>query len=636
MFEWLANRFVKGYPQTDDPKVQKRLIFFSSVLGIVLNLLLVGAKLVIGTLINSLAVISDGINNLMDTAGAMVAAVGAYLSNRPEDKEHPFGHGRYEYLASFLISFLILFVGIELFRRGVGLIRAPQPIEVSGVAIGIMLLSILVKAWMVLYNRLIDRKVQSTLNDGIAKDSMNDILATAGVLVSLLLYAFMGINADGPASLIISLFVCKAGWDLLRDTTNNLLGQDPDRELVQSIENILLEGRYVKGYHDLVVHDYGRGKLLASAHVDIPRNIGVVEIHDEVDWLEQRVLEETHVELVLHMDPNYVFQETQVKSGAEAVQEAAGRIRAGELVAFPTETVYGLGADGLNAKACNKIFDAKERPRDNPLILHIAEGFPVDSLVTDIPENGKKLMDAFWPGPLTLVFSAKEHIPKVVTGGGDTVGIRMPSHPVAQAILKEAGVPVAAPSANRSGSPSPTDANAVLADLKRVIPLIIDGGETGIGLESTVVDVTQETPVLLRPGFVTPEDLQGVVGEIQVDPSLEDETQTPRSPGQKYRHYAPKAEVVLYTDPDAMRKDAERDRANGKTVAVLSFSQDSQAGDDSLGTKDDLSVMAHRLFRCLRAADAQGADRIYAPEVPKKGWGLAIMNRLEKAAGGRK
>lgn len=632
MFELLANRFVKGYPQTEDPEVQKRLIFFSSVLGIVLNLLLVIVKIIVGTLIRSLAVVSDGINNLMDTAGAVVAAAGSYLSNRPEDKEHPFGHGRYEYLASFIISFLIMFVGIELFRRGVGLVRQPQPMDVSWVAVLAMILSILVKTWMVIYNRFIDRKIQSTLNNGIAKDSFNDILATSGVLISLLLYAFTDWNIDGHAGIIISFFVFKAGWDLLRDTANNLLGQDPDRELVRSIENILLDGRYVKGYHDLVVHDYGRGKLLASAHVEIPRNIGVVEIHDEIDAMEKRVKEETHVELVLHMDPNYDYMNTRVMTGEEGIEEAARLLAGGQLVAFPTETVYGLGANGLDAEAAGKIFDAKERPRDNPLILHIADETLLDELVVHVPAQARQLMDAFWPGPLTLVFLAKPVVPDVVTGGGDTVAIRMPSHPVATAILQKTGLPIAAPSANLSGSPSPTDAAAVLADMKGKIPLVIDGGETGIGLESTVVDVTGDIPVLLRPGFVTPEDLEGVVGAVRVDPSLEDDTETPRSPGQKYRHYAPRAQVILYDEIRSMRKKAERARNNGDNVVIFAFEEDRQEGDYLLGTKSDLSGMAHSLFRHLRHADEQDADIIYAPLVPKQGWGLAIMNRLEKAA----
>ena len=633
MFEWLANRFVKGYPQTDEPQVQQRLIFFSSVLGIILNLLLVTGKLIIGSLINSLAVISDGVNNLMDSAGAAVAAAGSYLSNRPEDEEHPFGHGRYEYLASFLISFIILFVAIELFRRGIALIQNPEPLEVSGAALFVMLASLAVKGWMVAYNRLIDRKIQSTLNDGIAKDSFNDMIATAGVLVSLLLYLFSGINIDGPASLVISFFVAKAGWDLLKDTTNNLIGQDPDKDLVRKIENILLEGRYVRGYHDLVVHDYGRGKLLASAHVDIPKNIGVVEIHDEIDKLENRVEEETHVELVLHMDPNYEYVETKIKTGEEAIAEAAERLRAGQLVAIPTETVYGLGANGLDAEASKKIFAAKQRPADNPLILHIAERAQLKELATDIRPQAEKLMDAYWPGPLTLVFEATEAVPSIVTAGGTTVAVRMPSHPVATEILKRAAVPVAAPSANRSGSPSPTDAPSVYADMRRLIPLIVDGGPTAIGLESTVVDVTEDIPVLLRPGFITPEDLRAVVGAIRVDPHLEDESVIPRSPGQKYRHYAPRAQVELYASEKAMRRLAEKARADGEHIVVLSFDEEKEDGDYSLGSRDDLSVMAHTLFRHLRAADDEEADRIYAPEVEKQGWGLAIMNRLEKAAG---
>lgn len=632
MFQSLAKRFVKGYPQTDDPAVQQRLILFSSVLGIVLNILLVGIKILIGTWVGSLAVISDGINNLMDSAGAVVAALGSYLSARPEDEEHPFGHGRYEYLASFIISFFIMYVGVELFRRGIALTRAPQPMEVSPVAVFAMLLSILVKAWMVVYNKYIDKTIQSTLNEGIAKDSFNDILATGGVLVSLLIYAFADRNLDGPAGLVIAVIVLKAGWDLMRDTTNNLLGQEPDDALVQQIETLLLDGKHIKGYHDLIVHDYGRGKLLASVHVEIPRNIGIVEIHDEIDALENRVREKTHVELVIHMDPNYEYKmETKIQKGEDALNEAARLLQEGKLVAFPTETVYGLGANGLDETAVAEIFAAKNRPKDNPLILHIAEKEQLHALAASVPDVAEKLMDAFWPGPLTLIFPATEEIPAVVTGGGDTVAVRMPSHPIAQEIIRRADRPIAAPSANTSGAPSPTDARAVFSDLAGRIPLIVDGGETGIGLESTVLDITVQPPALLRPGFVTPEDIEGVIGPIRAEKPAADDTTAPRSPGQKYRHYAPEAELILYEELPAMRKEVKALREKGKQVVVLAFEEDAVQGDYTLGSRADLSGMAHALFRHLRRADEAQADRIYAPVVPAKGWGLAIMNRLEKA-----
>ncbi len=308
MFEQLAHRFVKGYPRTEDPQVQSRLIFFSSVLGIILNLILVVTKIIVGLLVNSLAIISDGINNLSDTIGSLVAAVGSWLSQRPSDKKHPFGHGRYEYIASLVVSFIIMYIAVELLRRGIALVRNPELLSITPAAAVVMIFSIIVKLWMYKYNHEIDKKISSTLNDGIAKDARNDVIATTGVLLSLVLYWLFAVNVDGFAGVLIGLFVLKNGYDLMRDTIDSLIGLHPDDELVHDIERLILDGKYVRGYHDLVVHDYGRENLFASVHVEIPSNLSVQEIHESVDAIEAKVREETHVNLVIHMDPVYIYE----------------------------------------------------------------------------------------------------------------------------------------------------------------------------------------------------------------------------------------------------------------------------------------------------------------------------------------
>lgn len=317
MFDWLANRFVKGYPRTEDPQVQSRLIFFSSVLGILLNLLLVITKIIVGFGVNSLAILSDGINNLSDTIGSAVAAVGSFLSQRPSDKKHPFGHGRYEYIASLVVSIIIMYIAVELLRQGIALVRNPEPLSITWPAAIVMVFSIGVKLWMYRYNTKIDRKISSTLNDGIAKDARNDVVATTGVLFSLVLYALFSINIDGFASVLIGLFVLKNGYDLMRETIDSLIGQHPDEKLVADIEKLLLDGKYVRGYHDLVIHDYGRENLFASVHVEIPANMSVEAIHDSIDAIEMQVREKTHVNLVIHMDPGYIYEES--KNEDEAV-----------------------------------------------------------------------------------------------------------------------------------------------------------------------------------------------------------------------------------------------------------------------------------------------------------------------------
>lgn len=324
-----------------------------------------------------------------------------------------------------------------------------------------------------------------------------------------------------------------------------------------------------------------------------------------------------------------------------AFDRAAALLRAGELVAFPTETVYGLGANALSAPAVAKIYQAKGRPSDNPLIVHIADEAAADELA-EVSPLAKKLMAAFWPGPLTLVLPAKPVLPRVTTGGLDTVGLRMPAHPAALALIEAAGLPIAAPSANLSGRPSPTSAAHVYHDMQGKIPLIIDGGETTAGLESTVLDLASPVPAILRPGVITAADLAEFI------PGLAEQTQLPKggvakAPGMKYRHYAPRARVVLCERAElypayvaALKEAAQRGEPQPK-IAVLA----SMAGLSGLAQVEhcfllgeNLTQVAQNLFTALRWTDEINADLVLAERFPETGLGIAIMNRLNKAAAG--
>lgn len=313
--------------------------------------------------------------------------------------------------------------------------------------------------------------------------------------------------------------------------------------------------------------------------------------------------------------------------------------REGEVVAFPTETVYGLGADARNASAVAKIFEAKDRPADNPLIVHIAELQQLQGIAAEVSEKALRAMEAFWPGPFTAILPV---LPGVVadnvTAGLSTVGFRMPSHPVARGLLKQSGMPIAAPSANRSGKPSPTAASHVFEDMDGRIPLIVDGGPATAGLESTIVDFSVEPPALLRPGSITEEMLIDVLGEVQGAGRFS-EQQAPKAPGMKYTHYAPDAPVFLAFLEEA--DTAERIvklQQQGKRVALVAVDAYQHLPHDefvSLGAKDDLEEISSHLFAALRACNQLPIDVIVAAAYPSNGVGKALMNRLDKAAGGK-
>lgn len=329
----------------------------------------------------------------------------------------------------------------------------------------------------------------------------------------------------------------------------------------------------------------------------------------------------------------------------QALARSAEILSAGGLVAFPTETVYGLGANALNRDAVLSIFAAKGRPADNPLIVHIQDRAQLKDLC-EIPELAPDLMAAFWPGPLTILFPKKEIIPSEVTAGLSTVAIRMPSHPLAVAMLRSCGLPIAAPSANRSGRPSPTLAAHVLEDMDGRIPLILDGGPCDVGLESTVLDLCHGQPCILRPGGVTKEMLEAVLGmEVTVAGSVLRPlrpNEKALSPGMRYKHYAPNGSVTLVEGEEAdvlsaLRRLYQSSASSQERACVLCFSEHMDDLFDchphSLGSKSDHAQVAHRLFHILRQLDQEGMERIFSEVLPPEGVGLAVMNRLGRAAG---
>lgn len=324
---------------------------------------------------------------------------------------------------------------------------------------------------------------------------------------------------------------------------------------------------------------------------------------------------------------------------------AADIIKKGGLVAFPTETVYGLGANALEPSAVRRIYEAKGRPSDNPMIVHLAESRAIEPYVKNVTLTAERLMNTFWPGPLTLLFHKTALIPLETSGGLNTVAIRVPIHPVARLLIESAGCPLAAPSANSSGKPSPTRASHVLYDLNGKIDMILDGGASGFGLESTIVDLTEEIPILLRPGAVTREMLMEVVGELRTDPSLTnpDAGMRPRAPGMRYTHYSPKARVtvVLGALPKVTEKILKLSDASKGRVGILATEQTKAFYSGtrhlvlSVGDRNNLNGIAANLFRLLRKFDYFEVDEVYAEGFPEEGIGAALMNRLKKAAGYR-
>lgn len=328
----------------------------------------------------------------------------------------------------------------------------------------------------------------------------------------------------------------------------------------------------------------------------------------------------------------------------EALRQAGKILKDGGLVAFPTETVYGLGGDGLNRESSKKIYAAKGRPSDNPLIIHICRLEDISSVARDFPETARKAAEAFWPGPLTMILPKSDRVPYETTGGLDTVAVRFPAHPVARKLIDCGGGFVAAPSANLSGKPSPTAAKYVIEDMNGRIDMILDGGEDNIGLESTIVDMTVTPPRILRPGFITREMLEKALGEIDIDVTIikPDSGQAPKAPGMKYRHYAPKGELTIVEGlPEQviayMNQAAAEDKAAGEKTGIIGTSGllNRYHADvvKCVGSREEEESIARNLFTVLREFDDEDVTRIYSESFDSQGLGQAIMNRLLKAAG---
>lgn len=336
--------------------------------------------------------------------------------------------------------------------------------------------------------------------------------------------------------------------------------------------------------------------------------------------------------------------DSQLKLNDIRIEEAAKLLINGKTVAFPTETVYGLGANALDSKAVKGIFKAKGRPSDNPLIIHIASISQLDSIIEEKNELSKKLIQSFWPGPLTLVFNKSSRIPYDVSGGLPTVAVRMPDNLIALALIEAANIPIAAPSANSSGKPSPTKAEHVINDLNTKIAGIVDGGSTGIGLESTVVDVTGGIPIVLRPGGITIEALEKVVGKVEIDSAIIKPNDKPKAPGMKYKHYAPEGEMLIINGSEERVKEEISSLTNekiklGYRVGILTTEENKEEFNNAAivlayGNKGDLKPLATNLYDALRIFDNNKIDFIIAEGIKEKGIGFTIMNRLKKAAGG--
>ncbi len=331
-----------------------------------------------------------------------------------------------------------------------------------------------------------------------------------------------------------------------------------------------------------------------------------------------------------------------LKDNAGDLQRAADCIKHGGLVAFPTETVYGLGGDGLNEEAAGKIYAAKGRPSDNPLILHINDQKMLAKIVKEVTPMAKKIMTAFCPGPVTLILPKADVVPRSVTGGLDTVAVRMPDNDVVRQLIKLSGTPIAGPSANISGRPSPTTAQAVYHDLQGRIDMILDDGACEFGVESTIVDCTEDVPIILRPGAITKEMLEEIFSEVKIDRAIVGENVVPKAPGMKYKHYAPKANMILFEgNPEKMAaaissRIAEYEAVGKKVGLIVSDEVAAKLQHENTaayGSQSDLHHIAAEIYECLRFFDDIDVDVILGEGTTSKGLGLAIMNRLHKASG---
>ncbi len=328
MIRLLIHRFIPDYEQISNKKVRERYGVLCGVLGVICNVFLFAVKFVIGTVMNSIAIISDAFNNLSDMGSSLVTIIGVKMSNRHADKEHPFGHGRIEYISSLIVSFIILLVGFELFKNSADKIFHPQKPELSVILMVILSLSVLVKVWMFSYNRYVGKKIHSTVIYATARDSLNDVIATGAVILTTIAGHFVSFPVDGIVGLIVSVLVMFTGFQIAKDTIGMLLGSPPDPEMVKEISNIILSKDGIVGVHDLIIHDYGPGRVMASVHAEVPDDIDIVRIHEIIDQTEKDIYREMDVHIVIHMDPITVNSErmdalkAMVTEAVKSVDEA--------------------------------------------------------------------------------------------------------------------------------------------------------------------------------------------------------------------------------------------------------------------------------------------------------------------------
>ena len=313
MIRAIIKMFIKNHWDITDTSVREAYGVLAGVLGILCNLVLFGVKLATGLFIDSIAVISDAFNNLSDLGSSLVAILGAKLSSQPPDKEHPYGHGRLEYIASLVVAFIIFGMGIQILRSSVEKVIAPKAVLFSPLSLGLLFGSILVKIWMYSYNRYIGKAINSGVNKAVARDSLNDAFATGAVIVGTVLGRYVNFPVDGILGLIISLLIIYTGFGIAKDSVNLLLGVPPDPRLVESICSLVLKGKNIKGVHDLIVHDYGPGRVIASIHAEVSHALDIMDIHSEIDEIEQRIEDQLGINIVIHMDP--VKETSQKESG---------------------------------------------------------------------------------------------------------------------------------------------------------------------------------------------------------------------------------------------------------------------------------------------------------------------------------
>lgn len=304
MIKYIINLFIKDKDNVGDAKVRESYCVLGGILGVICNLILFTIKIFIGSIMGSIAIISDAFNNLSDTGSSLVSVIGAKLSNKKPDKEHPFGHGRFEYISSLIVSFIIILVGVELFKTAGVKIFNPETVDFSPVMIIVLTLSVLIKVWMYSYNKYMGKRINSSILIATAKDSLNDVISTMAVIITTVVAKFISVMwLDGVVGVVVSLIIIKSGIDIARDTIGMLLGAPPEKETVDKLKEIICSGENIIGVHDLIVHDYGPGRVMASAHAEVPDNCDIVKIHEIIDDLEKKIEDETGIHMVIHMDP---------------------------------------------------------------------------------------------------------------------------------------------------------------------------------------------------------------------------------------------------------------------------------------------------------------------------------------------